>query len=462
LPETLPVKITIEKLVYGGDGLARLAPEPGRERGKTVFVPFVLPGEVAEVATVESKPGFERAKLTQVVTASEKRIAAGCQYYGACGGCHYQHVSYEDQLAFKSEILRETLLRTAKLDWADGIRAHPSPAWAYRNRTRMRMQHAPFALGYFKFASHELLPVSSCPISSELIDRAIAATWELGRAGKLPESLREIEFFANAANDKLLLEVFVESKSVESKSGEPSGAENASITSIPSITPIDVKALGDAFAAALPELAGIAFFATRVRRDECVADDGGPLHTYGTPELRYATTAGEFRVSAGSFFQTNRFLTDKLIELATKDRAGRLALDLYAGAGLFTLPLAQTFEKVVAVESSLPSVKDLHANAPENVRIFQSTTERYLEQLPKKMKPDLVMVDPPRAGLGERVARKLAELAAPRLTYLSCDPATLSRDLRLLLESGYRTEQVHMIDLFPQTFHIESLVQLVR
>jgi len=117
---------------------------------------------------------------------------------------------------------------------------------------------------------------------------------------------------------------------------------------------------------------------------------------------------------------------------------------------------------VVAVESSLASVKDLHANVPQNVRVFQSTTERYLEQLPKKMKPDLVMVDPPRAGLGERVARKLAELAAPRLTYLSCDPATLSRDLRLLLESGYRTEQVHMIDLFPQTFHIESLVQLVR
>jgi 23S rRNA (uracil1939-C5)-methyltransferase len=214
----------------------------------------------------------------------------------------------------------------------------------------------------------------------------------------------------------------------------------------------------------LPELAGIAFFATHVRRDECIADDGGPLHTYGTPELRYATTAGEFRVSAGSFFQTNRFLTDKLLELVTKDRAGKLALDLYAGAGLFTVPLAKTFEKVVAVESALASVRDLHANAPEsgNVRVFQSTTQRYLEQLPKKMRPDLVIVDPPRAGLGERVARRLAELAAPRLTYLSCDPATLSRDLRLLLESGYRAEQVHMIDLFPQTFHIESLVQLVR
>ena len=445
-----PLKITIEKLVYGGDGLARLAPEPGRERGKTVFVPFVLPGEVAEVATVESKPGFERAKLAQLIKLSEKRITPGCQYYGACGGCHYQHIAYEDQLNYKSEILRETLLRTAKLDWADGIRAHPSAPWNYRNRTRMRVQHAPFALGYFKFASHDLLPVASCPISSELINRAIAATWDLGRAGKLPQGVREIEFFANAADDKLVLEIFFE---VETAPTDVLDQHSADTT-------------GEAFTAALPQLAGIAFFATHLRRDECVSDDAGALLTYGTPELHYATAAGDYRVSAGSFFQTNRFLTGKLLELVTgpgdTGHAGRLALDLYAGVGLFTVPLAKQFEKVVAVESSLSSVKDLHANAPANVRVFQSTTERYLEQLPKKMKPDLVVVDPPRAGLGEKVARQLAALAAPWLTYLSCDPATLCRDLRLLLESGYRIVQVHVIDLFPQTFHIESLVQLVR
>src|SRR4051812_15643281 len=238
-----------------------MAPEPGHERGKTVFVPFVLPGEVAEVATVESKPGFERAKLSQLVSTSEKRIQPGCPYYGECGGCHYQHTSYADQLNYKSEILRETLLRTAKLDWADGIRAHPSPPWNYRNRTRMRMQHAPFALGYFKFGSHELLPVEMCPISSELINRAVAATWELGRAAKLPQKLREIEFFANANDDKLLLEIFLEEKA---ESDEPAA--------------FNVKAIGDAFASALPELAGIAFFATRVRRDEYVPDDGGSLH----------------------------------------------------------------------------------------------------------------------------------------------------------------------------------------
>ena len=433
------MQITIEKLVYGGDGLARLAPEPGRERGKTVFVPFVLPEEVAEVATVESKPGFERAKLTRLVKASAARIEPGCPYYGTCGGCHYQHAKYEQQLEYKASILRETLLRTAKLEWADGIRMHSAQPWHYRNRTRMRMQHAPFGLGYFKFASHELLPVEKCPISSELINRAIAAVWELGKAGAWPKSVREIEFFANAADDKLLLEVFFET-----------GGDA-----------IDQNKLGEALAATLPELAGAAFFATHIRRGECVSDDAGPLLSWGAPELRYATAAGEYRVSAGSFFQTNRFLTDKLVELVTGGRSGKSALDLYAGVGLFTVPLAKSFAKVTAVESSLSSVKDLHANAPENVRVFQATTERYLEQAPKP-KPELVVVDPPRAGLGEKVARALGKLGAPRLAYLSCDPATLSRDLRLLLESGYRTEQVHMIDLFPQTFHIESLVQLVR
>jgi 23S rRNA (uracil1939-C5)-methyltransferase len=440
------LKITIEKLVYGGEGLARLAPEPGRERGKTVFVPFVLPGEVADVATVESKPGFERAKLSTLLTTSERRIEPGCEYYAACGGCHYQHAGYEDQLNFKSEILRETLLRTAKLDWPDGIRAHPSPPWNYRNRTRMRMQHVPFALGYFKFASHELLPVTHCPISSGLINRAIAAAWELGRAGKLPKSLREVEFFANAADDKLVLEIFFEVS-----------ADAAEVLDQGVATKI-----GEAFSAALPQVVGIAFFSTHIRRGECVSDDSGALLTWGEPVLRYATAAGEYRVSAGSFFQTNRFMTDKLLELATAGREGQSALDLYAGVGLFTVPLAKKFAKVVAVESAISSVKDLHMNVPENVRVFQSSTERYLEQLPKKMKLDLIIVDPPRAGLGDKVARRLAELAAPRLTYLSCDPATLSRDLRLLLESGYRTEQVHVIDLFPQTFHIESLVQLIR
>lgn len=438
------MQVTIEKLVYGGDGLARLpaAPGSGHERGKALFVPLVLPGEVAEVTTFSSKPGFERANLDKLIAPSPERIEPGCKYFGRCGGCHYQHTGYDNQLRIKTEILRETLQRTATIEWPGEIPAHASPPWNYRNRTRMRVRHAPFAIGYYRFSSHELLPVEQCPISSPLINRAITAVWALGAAGGLPANVHEIEFFAGGEDQELQLEVFLDAAAAE---------------------PVNHEAVAQALAGALPEASGIAFYSARPKRGEpCVVTSEGPLFSFGELALHYRAAAGTYRVSAGAFFQTNRFLTDKLVELVTAGQRGATALDLYAGVGLFTLPLAKTFERVIAVEPAAPAVDDLRCNVPADVKIVTATTERYLEQMPKKLRPDLVVVDPPRAGLGEKVARRLAALAPPRLTYLSCDPATLSRDLRMLLESGYRAEQVHLIDLFPQTFHIESLVHLVR
>ena len=186
--EVPPLQIQIEKLVYGGDGLARM-PADDQGRGKTVFVPFVLPGEQVEVAVIESRSGFARAKLDTVLTPSADRIAPGCPYFGGCGGCHYQHVNYEAQLRHKADILRETLRRTAKLELQHEIQLHPSPPWNYRNRTRMHVRHTPeFALGYYRHNSRDVLPVESCPISSALINRAIAAVWALGREKAVPES----------------------------------------------------------------------------------------------------------------------------------------------------------------------------------------------------------------------------------------------------------------------------------
>src|SRR5574337_1828089 len=144
------MQLTIEKLIYGGDGLARLAAD---EHGpcKAVFVPFVLPGERVEAELVEEKRGFARARLEKVLEPSAERIAPQCRYFQSCGGCHYQHAGYEQQLAAKSAILRETLRRTAKLDWQGEIQAHASAPWGYRNRTRMRLRAEPFALGYHRF-----------------------------------------------------------------------------------------------------------------------------------------------------------------------------------------------------------------------------------------------------------------------------------------------------------------------
>ena len=476
--------LTIEKLIYGGDGLARLPAEPppgdprkdkdndndndmGKnkkgtpERGKAVFVPFVLAGEKIEASLTEHKPGFARAKVETVVEPSLYRIQPSCPYFARCGGCNYQHASYEHQLEIKKEILRESLRRTARLELPFDIEAHPSPPWHYRNRSRLQVQLTPtFAAGYFKLASHELLAVEECPISSPLINRGIAALWQSGRAGKVPEGIREVEFFANADDSQLLVDV------------RCAGAARRS----------SVRMWAEEFRAVLPGIAGVVAFREPNPGDR-KARAQEVLVAVGADNLIYQARRSAYRVSAGSFFQTNRHLTDKLLEIVTKGQSGQLALDLYAGAGLFSRALACDFRHIVCVEMSQTSSADLSYNLSSNGVAVRATAEQYLTsgENPAPIgtgtrktagksarraqvlnKPDLVVVDPPRSGLGERVTRLLASLEAPRLVYGSCDPSTLARDLITLLAAGYRVEQVHLVDLFPQTYHLESVVHLVR
>src|SRR5271169_3314885 len=171
--------LSIEKLIYGGDGLAR-TPVGTDGRSLAVFVPFVLPGERVEAEIRQEKPGFARGSVTQLIEASPERVEARCPYFRQCGGCHYQHIPYKRQLQFKAEILRETLQRIAKIELKSEIRLHASPPWNCRNRTRLQVRAAPeFLLGYFQFGSREFLPVRECPISSPLINRAMARLLEL-------------------------------------------------------------------------------------------------------------------------------------------------------------------------------------------------------------------------------------------------------------------------------------------
>lgn len=423
------LELTVEKLIYGGDGLARL-PADAHGPGKAVFLSFVLEGERVEAVLLEQKPGFARARVERLLQPSPERVEPACPYFTQCGGCHYQHARYEYQLAVKTAILRESLRRTAKVELPGEIRIHPSPPWNYRNRSRLRLQACPFALGYHRVGSHRLLAVEQCPISSPLINRALAALWELGRAGKLAAGLEEVELFANAEDRRLSVELYA--------------AEN---TELPA-------ALAEDLRARLPEVARLALFRGR-------SAGAHPEMLFGDAPFTYATRRASYRVSPGSFFQTNRHLTDELVEVVTAGRGGATALDLYAGVGLFSAVLAQGFERVLAVESAPLAYADLKHNVPAQVKCAHATTQEFLERKTRSA-ADLVVVDPPRAGLGEKVVRLLGRLAAPRLTYVSCDPATLSRDLRGLLELGFRVEQAHLVDLFPQTFHIESVLHLVR
>jgi 23S rRNA (uracil1939-C5)-methyltransferase len=440
------LRIEIEKLVYGGDGLARM-PADDHGRGKTVFLPFVLPGEQVEASVIESHSGFVRAKLGAVLTPSPDRVSPDCSYFGGCGGCHYQHMNYEAQLRHKADILRETLRRTAKLELLHEIQLHPSPLWSYRNRTRMQVRHTPeFALGYYRYNSHDVLPVESCPISSPLINQAIAAVWTLGRQKATPESLHGLQFFTNHDDAQLLVEAYVR----------------------PRTDPKELQPFAAALHGALPSVAGVAVFAVASVEDE--SRQHAPLTSthpeiavaIGGDSLIYHAVGQRYRVSGGSFFQTNRYMIDILAQIVTAHGGGRAAFDLYAGVGLFTLLLARKFDQVLAVESSPHSFADLRLNVPANVKCIRATTERFLAERSPKLAPDLVVVDPPRAGLGEKTAVALGRMSVSRVTYVSCDPATLSRDLRLLLESGFRVELAYLVDMFPQTFHVETVLHLAR
>jgi 23S rRNA (uracil1939-C5)-methyltransferase len=430
------MQLTIEKLVYGGDGLARL-PADEHGTGKTVFVPFSIDGEQIDAQIIEQKPGFARARLERVITPSPDRVEPGCPYFAKCGGCQYQHVSYSRQLETKSAILLETLKRTAKIDLPSELRLHGSPEWKYRNRTRLKVQNTPeFALGYYKFRSHELLPIKQCPISSPLINRAIEEIWAAGLTAGVPTEIREIELFADHADERLLVEIYC----------APHTSKTAG------------QAIADAVSQILSRAIGVAVF-EQPPPNQLI--EPKRLAGFGESALVYETKSAHYRVSAGAFFQVNRFLIGELIAIVTNGASGKLALDLYAGVGLFAAVLARSFAQVIAVESSQTSLADLRHNAPPEVKAVLATTEQYLGQA-SGLRPDLIVVDPPRGGLGEDVVRSLAKLEAPKVTYVSCDPSTLARDLRLMTSLGYRITDAHLVDLFPQTFHIESVFFLAR
>ena len=456
---TYVLLLCIEKLIYGGDGLAR-TPADSAGRSMAVFVPFVLPGERVEAEIRQEKLGFARASVKQLIEASPDRMEARCPYFHRCGGCHYQHIPYERQVEFKAEILRETLHRIAKIDLKSEIHLHASPPWNYRNRTRLQVRTAPefppqvgktggsgdpgFALGYFRWGSHEFLPVRECPISSPLINRMMARLLDL-HGLSCPAAIEEIELFADADDQRLLAWAFCAREADQR----------------------DLLRWAEALEREMPEIGGVTFFSSRRRVEEDETPGAKALAQSGAKALRYRSANHEYRVSAGAFFQGNRYLIDELVSVVTGHARGELALDLYAGVGLFAASLAQNFHHIFAVEASQTAYADLLQNVPANVKAVGARTEDYLggdylRSRRVQKRPDLVVLDPPRTGAGKTVIRSLVELGAPVVRYVSCDPATLARDLAPLLAAGYHIEEAHLFDLFPETFHIESVMLLAR
>ena len=380
-------QLNIEKLVYGGDGLARLD-------GRVVFTPYVLPGETVRANVERAKNDLMRGRLLEVIQPAAARVDPACPYFYRCGGCQYQHAAYEFQLEQKRAILREVLSRVGKIEFEQEIDLIAAAPWHYRNRVQLHVQGG--RIGYFEAGSQRLCAVNHCPISSPKLNEAIVT---LDR--ELP---RFRSFTAN----------------VELFSNE---------------TEIQVNVL-----------------------DRLPASVRPAFESVGSAQpIEYAG----FQVSPNSFFQVNRYLVDRLVEAAVVDLAGETAIDLYAGVGLFSLRLAKAFRRVTAVESGWSAFRDLELNiqrAVAPVTAEHKTTEEFLSSV--QQAPDLILADPPRTGLGKHAIDALIRIRARQLVIVSCDPATLARDLHGLLEAGYRIGGVTLVDLFPHTFHMEAVVRL--
>jgi 23S rRNA (uracil1939-C5)-methyltransferase len=427
------MEVKIEKLVYGGDGLAH-------HEGQTVFVPLVLPGELVSIAPAERKKKFVRGRLERVVEAAPERVPAPCPYFGRCGGCHYQHIPYDAQIRYKTEILRETLGRIGRVRWDGPIATHASPPFGYRNRTQWKIRTAqdgsaaPSGIGYFEAGSTRLCAVDECAILSPRLGETLAKLRTLV-AGKTLSAIDEIEAFADAADEKILLNL-----SSERLSESP-------------------ESIASALRAALPWVESILVQDRRADK----------FDLFGPGYLPYAAGGTDFRVGHLSFFQVNRFLIDALVEAVIGDSKGRMALDLFAGVGLFTVALTKRFDRVIGVESNLAAAKDLEVNLQSSGGVSpthrHATAEAFLSHWQER--PDLVVLDPPRAGVEPETLTGLKKLAPWRINYLSCDPATLARDLAALVggqgEPGpYEIRDINLFDIFPQTYHMEALVRLKR
>jgi 23S rRNA (uracil1939-C5)-methyltransferase len=434
------MKLQIEKAVYGGAGLAHQT--EGEGAGKAVFVPFTLPGELVEARLLEQKNAFGEASLLQVLTASEDRVPARCAHFGQCGGCHYQYAAYPAQVQMKVAILQETLER-AGLTALPAIQVHTGEPWAYRNRTRLRIAEFEAALrvGYNRRGSNEFLAIHECPISAPLVWRAAEALLQVATENstttRLLRSALEVEFFTTGDEKKLQMTLFVQ----KAQAGFAALCER-------------LQALVPEFAGADVSLLPTLESQRRTRRPRT-------LEIWGADGLNYPAAGEAYWVSRVGFFQINRFLVDELVRIVTAGRRGAIAWDLYAGVGLFSRALARAFQQVVAVEAAAHDLSRSFKGPGK--RAVETTTVEFLRSaVVQRERPDLIVMDPPRAGVGAEACALLGRITSPEIVYVSCDPVTLARDLKSLVAAGYNIAESHMVDMFPQTFHLETVMILRR
>lgn len=443
----------IVRALYSGNGLAHSA------RGAAVLVPFTLPGETVEATNPNAS---NEAQLLCVLTPSPERVAPPCPHFGTCGGCHYQMANYPEQLHLKQSIFTQ-LLSGAGVASAPEPLMHSAEPWGYRNRIRLRVARTlgsgddtdtdgSLRLGYNRHATTEFLPITTCLIAAPVLwstaKSLLAAAAEDRDVAYWLNATAEVELFCDHTMKRIQITFFCAPRTK------------------PLFESLDRAAI--ALQAYAPQ--GVLITATAAAAfDPRTGPTGRTIAEAGAPGLNYRVLDETYWITRGGFFQVNRFLLETLVELVCNEddqpRSGTLAWDLFAGVGLFSRVLARSFKAVTAVEANPTAVADLRMALPKRdspSAVYESTTLDFLRRaVLDRDRPELIVLDPPRAGVGLEACELLTRIAAPSLVYVSCDPTTLARDLNAL-QSLYNIRALHLVDLFPQTFHLETVAILQR
>ncbi|MBL8091375.1 MAG: class I SAM-dependent RNA methyltransferase [Anaerolineales bacterium] len=418
-------EITLEKFTYGGDAMGRL-PD-----GRAVFVPFGLPNEIVKIRLTQEKQNFARGEIIEIIKTSPERIKAKCKHFfsplllgeglgvRSCGGCHYQNLSYENQLKAKTEILKDQLQRIGKIENPPIQKMIPSPdEWNYRNHVQFHLTDKG-KLGYIfsPLLVGEGLGVRSIE-ECHLPEKEIDSFW------------KELNFESNLNLERASLR---------------NGDEN------------DLMLILESESPETPEL--------EIEADISVIHlyENHPIVIAGQDHIFIKVLDKVFKVSASSFFQVNTKMAEKMVEhlqTCLPVSVSTCLLDIYCGVGLFSKFFANKYQKVIGIESSPSACEDFVFNLDEfeNIDLYEGSAEEILPKLEKQVKtPTHVIVDPPRSGIDKLALDAIIKLKPQVIAYVSCDPSTLARDAARLINGGYKLKQVTPFDLFPQTYHIESI-----
>ena len=438
------VLLAIESIASGGEGVAK--PD-----GFTVFVPFSAPGDIID-ATIETvKKSYAVAKIISVEKESEMRVNAICPHFSICGGCQLQHIVYESQLEIKRRIVQDNISRIGGifLD-VKSVKSMPQ-AFNYRNKVQFVSANIKnkLTLGLYEKLSHKIVPVEFCPLQSVIsnevlssIYNALPENWSSYNERTNKGSLRHIVIRNSSHGEALVILV--------------------SKTHLP-----DEKVFASKLIKSIPCIKGVVLNLNKDKTNVILGNENVLL--CGEDFITEEIFGKKFKISSGSFFQVNYDGALTLAETVTSlfEKSEKSLLDAYCGGGFFSVILADRFNSVTGIEEFLPAVISAKQTAKDNditnAEFYSGKVEKVLPEMISSGKVfDVCLFDPPRKGLEREVIDSVAQVKIPSIVYVSCNPSTLARDLKIFEEKGYITNFVQPVDMFPQTAHVECVAQLKR